>query len=257
MTQRPIREDAPTATERELLDAARLDAPLPSARARALATLGLLGASTITTSAGAAATWWPPGRRQAAWLALGAMGAALAIGGVEGLGRLAHRGGSVPANAAQPDAPGTTGVASPVAEPPRLPSAVGPPALPDAASMPASPAGRRARAAKGASVVPDLPPAGTSEPDLGAEVAALEEVRRELASGHATVSLDLLDAYDRRFSAPRLEPEARMLRLEALIASGRVDRATKLAGRMLAEQPESAYGQRVRSLLRDAAPKKP
>ena len=58
---------------------------------------------------------------------------------------------------------------------------------------------------------------------------------------------------DRRFSKPRLGPEARLLRLEALVASGRVDRAAKLGKRLLAEQPDSAYGQRVRSLLEGAA----
>ena len=253
MTQRPIRQDSPTTVERELLDSARLDAPEPAARARALARLDVVGAAASTTGPGAAVASWPPLGGPAKWLALGALGAALAVGGVEGLEHFEHRGGAASSNTASSDAAGTTHAVDPVVQSHRVAPEIEPLARPEDREKPAHPAGRtRAKASKGVSITAKPSPAETSEPDLGAEVSALEEVRRELASGHVVVSLGLLDAYDRRFSKPRLGPEARLLRLEALIASGHVDRAAKLGERLLADQPDGAYGQRVRTLLGEA-----
>ena len=247
MIQRPIRQDNPTAVESELLDSARLDVPEPAGRARALARLDLVGAAATTTGAGAAGG-------PAKWLAIAALGAALALGGVEGMGRIEHRGGSAPSNTGGSDAPGPMQAVGPVVESPRVAPEIEPAAPPEDHGMPAHLAGRsRAKTSRGRSVAAKPPPAGTSGPDLGAEVVALEEARRELSSGNAAASLDLLDAYDRRFPKPRLGPEARLLRLEALVATGRVDRAAKLGERLLAEQPDVAYGQRVRSLLGGAA----
>ena len=253
MTQRPIRQDDPTGVERELLDSARLDAPEPAARARALARLNLVGAAATTTGGGTIVPSWPPLGGAAKWLALGTLGAVLALGAVEGLERIEHRGVAAPSNTGSSDPAGKAHAGEPVVQSPRAAPEIEPPAPPEDHVMPVHPAdGSRARASKGVWMAAKPPPARTSEPDLGAEVAALEEVRRELASGHVVVSLDLLDAYDRRFSKPRLAPEARLLRLEALIASGHVDRAAKLGERLLAEQPDGAYGQRVRSLLGEA-----
>jgi hypothetical protein len=63
----------------------------------------------------------------------------------------------------------------------------------------------------------------------------------------------LLDAYARQFAEPVLTPEATVLRIDCLVALGRNDEARAIAGRLLAERPDIAYAQRLRSLV-DAAP---
>jgi hypothetical protein len=86
-------------------------------------------------------------------------------------------------------------------------------------------------------------------PTLADEVSALDGARRMLAAGDAAAALDALSAYDRQFPHPMLRPEADLLRVEVLLALGQVDSARRLGERLLAGEPDSAYGQRVRSLL--------
>ena len=88
-------------------------------------------------------------------------------------------------------------------------------------------------------------------------MAALGEARHALASGDAAASLRLLDGYDRRFAQPILTVEATVLRVEALIALGRIDEARGIARGMLAAQPDSPYAQRVRSLIGTATSRIP
>ncbi len=101
-------------------------------------------------------------------------------------------------------------------------------------------------------------PAATTAPPsppttLAAEVSSLDAVRRSLAAGDAASARALLDRYDRQFARPSLGPESALLRLEVLLGLGRNDEARRLGERLLAEEPDSAYEQRVRSLLGQAA----
>jgi hypothetical protein len=115
-----------------------------------------------------------------------------------------------------------------------------PPAVPVQSVQSAIPAAQSAAS-------PDAPPG-----DLAAELAAIREARRALASGQASSALGLVEAYERRFAHPALGPEATVLRIESLIALGRTTEARGLASRLLAEQPNTPYAQRVRSLLSNA-----
>jgi hypothetical protein len=80
-------------------------------------------------------------------------------------------------------------------------------------------------------------------------VLALREARQALGSGQPSTTLRLLDAYEARFVHPTLLPEATVMRIEALLALGRTGEAHTIADKLLADQPNSAYAQRVRSLL--------
>jgi hypothetical protein len=235
---RPIVHDEPTDVEQELLGSARLDAPSPVRRARALSTLGFIGDATAT-SAGLAAD--PPTvAGLAKWLVLAALAAAIALGAVAAR-RFSKTDDSERA------APRAGRLASIVGEDSaRLDPAMGvaptDPAGSATGSEPTSPTVRPPARKTTAFAVP-------LDPGLAAEVASLDEIRRRLASGHAASSLRMLDAHEQRFAHPRLEPEAQLLRVETLVALGQVDAAADLGARLLADSPSSTYGQRVHSIL--------
>jgi HAMP domain-containing protein len=87
---------------------------------------------------------------------------------------------------------------------------------------------------------------------LSEELSALDDARQTLSAGDPSATLRRLDAFDRNCAQPSLGPEAMLLRIEALLALGRIDPARRLGEQLLAKQPDSAYGQRVRSLLAGA-----
>jgi outer membrane protein assembly factor BamD (BamD/ComL family) len=81
------------------------------------------------------------------------------------------------------------------------------------------------------------------------EVASLDAARRALARGNAANAVSLLVAHETRFPSGTLTPEARVLRIRALLAAGRRDEAEKLASQFLAANPGSPHAARIRSLL--------
>jgi outer membrane protein assembly factor BamD (BamD/ComL family) len=81
------------------------------------------------------------------------------------------------------------------------------------------------------------------------ELAALDEARAAIRNGAARRALALLDDYDRRFPRPELGLEARIVRIEALVAAGDLDRARELADRFLAAHPSSPSAARIRRLV--------
>jgi hypothetical protein len=267
---RPILHDDPTHGEKRLLDSTRMDVPPSSSKARTLAALGVAAAATTAAGTGTAATGATVLLTAAKVLAVVAVGGVVAFGAVRGASR------------SRPEAPGPASTASgasvekvtdrvsptgglqlpaverasaPVASD-VPPSAPGPIARDPVAVKATSPAKRPTPGIPVAPSGPDEPtpaPATAGSPTtLAAEIAALEAVRGALASGDPSASLRSLDDYDRRFASPALGPEAAVLRVQSLLALGRVDEAHKLGERLLAEQPGTAYSQRIRSLLGDA-----
>ncbi len=81
---------------------------------------------------------------------------------------------------------------------------------------------------------------------LRAETALLDEARRALARGDASVALSRLTTYSERFSEPLLAPEAALLRVRALKAAGRTNEARSLAERELRTSADDAYAERIR-----------
>ncbi|MBK8259195.1 MAG: hypothetical protein IPK82_41880 [Polyangiaceae bacterium] len=86
-------------------------------------------------------------------------------------------------------------------------------------------------------------PAGLSE-----EVAAIRSARDALNAGRASTCLTAVDAYFARFPKGRLSAEARFLKAQALLASGRGAEAAAVAKGMLAGNPNSPYAARLRTI---------
>jgi hypothetical protein len=81
----PILGDDPTDDEKRLLGSARLDVPPRAGKRRALAAMGLVAAVTTTAGTGGAAAATAGTGLIVKWLALGAIGATMALGAVGSL----------------------------------------------------------------------------------------------------------------------------------------------------------------------------
>ena len=90
------------------------------------------------------------------------------------------------------------------------------------------------------------PPAISS---LRSEITALDQARAAAVEHDPSRTLALLDAYQRQFPNGALAPEAQLLRVEALIQSGRRARALPLARRLLNAAPDGPLSERLRKLL--------
>lgn len=84
---------------------------------------------------------------------------------------------------------------------------------------------------------------------LASELAALVRVQRALERHDAVSAFGLLAEYDQLFAAGGLRPEATVLRIEALFASGARTSATEAAVQFLASHPGSPHEARLRSLV--------
>jgi hypothetical protein len=93
--------------------------------------------------------------------------------------------------------------------------------------------------------------------DLAREVELLDAARRAVASGNPGRALATLDAYERQFAHPHLRPEASLVRLEAMLALGRNDEASRFGRSLLEGQPDGPYARRIRSLFRSHTPVTP
>jgi hypothetical protein len=87
-------------------------------------------------------------------------------------------------------------------------------------------------------------------PAMLEEVASIDRARAAVARGDAAAAIGALDAYAARFKAPRFEPEALYLRMEALGRAGDRDGARRAAERLLAAFPNAPQSARARALFR-------
>jgi TolA-binding protein len=87
---------------------------------------------------------------------------------------------------------------------------------------------------------------------LAQEVAALDAVRAALGSGDTKRGFALLASYARDFPAGELAPEATLLRVEALLASDRRERAAQVARAFLRANPSSHYADKIVQLFKGA-----
>jgi hypothetical protein len=237
-----VLDDASDQAIGRLIQSTEDDAPSDGARRRAMAALGIGGAvaSVSGTASGAAAGAAAVSVKAAAlgvakWVVIGVTGAALAMG-VARYRQSRDREALEPPHAT----PGsvTTDVVVPVAAPstPLAPAAEAP-SNSDRTEPPAAP---RAREVKR-----EQPPDET----LADEVAALAEVRHDLATHDGAAALRLLDRYHHAYRRPSLGPEATLLRVEALCQVGRRGQALALARKLVASPGGAAYSKRLGSLL--------
>ena len=262
MSERPILDDHPTDAERLLLESARVDVPPTSSKRRTFAALGLAAATTTTASAGGASASSAIAISLLKWVSVVAVTGAVAF---EARKQFDHTTRPPVARTA------STSIAAPdlhTVKPnlapretlptPSEPTSLEPPASANEVTTPPvrSNPTKVATASSGApsptqieQPVAAAPTATMPLQTLGDEVGTLDGARRALASGDAGGAMSMLGSYDRRFTQPVLRPEADFLRIEVLLTLGQTDSARQLAGRLLMEQPDSAYAQRVRSLL--------
>jgi hypothetical protein len=84
---------------------------------------------------------------------------------------------------------------------------------------------------------------------LGEQVGAIDRAESALAAGDAAEAIRRVDEYDTRFPMGVLAQEATTLRIEALVAQGKLDAATALARQFLASHPTTPHATRIRLVL--------
>jgi hypothetical protein len=84
---------------------------------------------------------------------------------------------------------------------------------------------------------------------LEREIELLDGVKAKLGAGSAAEAARALDAYDAEFPRGALRPEGTVLRVRVLLLQGDRAAANKLADELLAAQPGSVHGKRMRALL--------
>ena len=244
----PWIEDGAPAEVVAALRAARREAPEPQAIERCLATAaaGAVGIAALTAN-GASINMAPAafGHAGAAasgtvlslvkWGVGGLLAGSLYAGGALVVGRttapLARVHGPITASGAGAEL-GTSGVA-----PPAQASAPAPAAEVEASS-PAHVPRPLAREARG----PDA--------ELTEQLALLRHARTALDSGAPLAATRWLAEYERRFGdASSLSPEARYLRLDALLASGRREEARRVAREIIARDAKGPHVSRARGVL--------
>jgi outer membrane protein assembly factor BamD (BamD/ComL family) len=87
---------------------------------------------------------------------------------------------------------------------------------------------------------------------LTVELGMLDRARSRLTAGDPNGTLASLDAYARAFPNGGLQPEAMLLRIQALLQSGQSARAREFGALFLRQYPSSPHAMRVRSLLQSS-----
>jgi hypothetical protein len=89
----------------------------------------------------------------------------------------------------------------------------------------------------------------TPNDELAQELASVDQARSALRSGNAAAALEQVSRYERTYNQPRFAPEARALRIEALIAQGRRAEAAQLARVFMTNHPGHPLTVRLRTFL--------
>lgn len=223
------------ASERALLGAARSLRATSASRQRALVSLGLASALSLAPATALAALKWLKGTTLT--LVGSQWGAGVIITTVAVGAATVH----VAQRAKSPEVAAVTTVPrahapAPIATTERAPAPVE--LIPTPALPPAEPA--RAPAARSATL-PSVP--AVSELEL------LDSARSQLRAGNASAALATLGEHQRLHPRGRMGTEARVLRIEALGASGRRDQALREARQFLEQNPNGLLSHRVRRWL--------
>jgi hypothetical protein len=259
---------------RDLLTSVDADRPESGACDRALGALGLgtAGVATASTAAkaaavagsgakGAGATSLPPATAKAGallwakWIGLGVLGTSIAIGSAQYVWQAVA---SPAPDVRAPDiAHSDPGTPSPSPIPPPL-AQIDPPEVTPAATVPRANGRGRPRQLVSSNASPNAaseagaPAAATSlsaADSVTTQLEALSDIRaiERYAPEHA---LELLDGFERRYPSSPLQEEVAVLRVDALVDTGRGAEATTLANAFLVAHPASAYAQRVLSKVK-------
>lgn len=85
--------------------------------------------------------------------------------------------------------------------------------------------------------------------NISEEVKALDSARQSLDQGNASGALNKLSAYNAEFAGGCLGQEALVMRIRALVQSGRQSQAQALAKNFRARNPKSPYNKRIESIV--------
>lgn len=135
-----------------------------------------------------------------------------------------------------------------------LPASARPPSEPPR-DVPVGPggghSGDRPASAVGAALAVPAPtvPSAPGASALSDELRLLDDARGLLRAGNAAACLSALDRYDAAHPKGGLGLEARVLRVDALVTSGRIDEARSLARRTLSESPKGPHAARLQRLV--------
>lgn len=91
---------------------------------------------------------------------------------------------------------------------------------------------------------------GSGLASLAPELLLLDRARKLLDMARPAQALATLDAYDAQFPAGTLAPEARVIRVQALVRAGKRAQAQKVGAEFLVSAPSSPHAHRIRELLR-------
>jgi hypothetical protein len=100
-----------------------------------------------------------------------------------------------------------------------------------------------------ASAKPFSQPASRATNSTAAELTTLDSARSALDFHDPAGALSVLDRYDTSYPHGTLQPEATLLRIEALIDAGDRRAAQRTAATFLTATPDSPYAKRIHSLL--------
>lgn len=232
--------------EARLIRAGTRDMPPSGTLQRTLAGLGL-GASTVATVSSAGALG---GAKAAASTGVLALAKWAGIGAASGLMVTAATYGVQHATRPQtPPVPST--VPAPKGSEARAPV---PSAFESAPRLAESPSALVVPSA--APPRPALTAPASSEADvpLARELAFVDRGREAFQRNDAGAALALLEHYELSFPELRLMPEVLYLRMQAQRQRGDVERAAKLAARLVREFPKSPHASSARSILSETSP---
>ena len=237
MELRRLLEENPTDIERALLNAGAAYRCSSTSRAKTLSALGFAGTAAVTATVVGVSTTSVVAK--IGWakivVAIAALGAVTAVP----VGYYAWK------HAHQSQMPAThVAMANDVTLPSpavnetgqRLPAEPTPALTPDASASKNLPVAR-------------VEPKAESNTALSEELSALDTARSMLAQGDPSGALVRLDSYNKSFPKGRLQLEAEVLRIDALMKSGQQELAKRRAQAFLAKHPNSVLASRVRGLL--------
>jgi hypothetical protein len=249
--------DSPDSRVREALLPALSDDPPPTRVRRAALALGLpitaATLSTTTTAAGAIALG-VFGKWSAIAVALGLLGGAVVVTQTAtkpAVSRKPAAASVAPTSVAPAPEPVTT--APRVRPPPKLDHSAE--ASASSAAVSSRTPSARARAPSASTSTSTSTSVSASPSDsLELEVTLLGAARRELAAGNAGEALRALDAYEKAATRHALAAEATLLRVRALVSSGRHAEATALVARYTRDRPNDAYAKKLKELVGGPTP---
>jgi hypothetical protein len=243
--------DSSDSRVREALLPALSDDPGPARVRHAALALGLpITAATLSTTTTAAGA-----------IALGVFGKWAAIGVALGLlcgGVVLTQTATKPAVSRKAAAASAVAASvAPASEPEPVATAARPlpPPRPDPSVEPV-PSSMAVRSKTRSARVP-APSASTSaspSDSLAVELVLLGAARRELAAGDSGEALRALDAYEKADTRHTLAAEATLLRVRALVASGRHTEARAVVTRYTRARPNDAYAKKLAELVGDPTP---